>query len=78
MSPYKLTMNLNEDFSFSEFDELPDDGEFENIEEEAEELDFTDPNMKFDDIEGFTYEDDEQQPVSPIGKLDTGQSVHTD
>lgn len=59
MNPYKLTMNLNEDFSFSEYDELPDDGEFENIEEEAEELDFTDPNMKFDDIEGFSYEDDE-------------------
>lgn len=39
--PYKLTMNMeSEDFSFSEFDELPDDGEFENIEDELEQLDF--------------------------------------
>lgn len=59
MNPYKLTMNTNEDFSFSEFDELPDDGEFVNIEEEAEELDFDDKNIRFDDIEGFYYNDDE-------------------
>ena len=46
--PYKLTMSMeSEEFSFSEFDELPDDGEFEYIEDEAAELDF----------DSFTYED---------------------
>jgi hypothetical protein len=46
--PYKLTMSMEtEEFSFSEFDELPDDGEFDYIEDEAAELDF----------DNFTYED---------------------
>ncbi len=46
--PYKLTMSMEtEEFSFSEFDELPDDGEFEYIEDETAELDF----------DNFTYED---------------------
>lgn len=47
-SPYKLTMNMErEEFSFSEFDELPEDGEFENIEDEVAELDFN--NFEYDD-----------------------------
>lgn len=56
-SPYKLTMSMeNEEFSFSEYDELPDDGEFENIEDEVAELDFD--NFEYsDDLE--SYEDDE-------------------
>ena len=56
-SPYKLTMSMeSEEFSFSEFDELPDDGEFENIEDEVAELDFD--NFEYsDDLE--SYEDDE-------------------
>jgi hypothetical protein len=56
-SPYKLTMSMeSEEFSFSEFDELPDDGEFENIEDEVAELDFN--NFEYsDDLE--SYEDDE-------------------
>jgi hypothetical protein len=46
----------SEEFSFSEFDELPDDGEFENIEDEVAELDFN--NFEYsDDLE--SYEDDE-------------------
>jgi|LakMenEpi03Aug12_release.lakeMendotaPanAssembly.Ray.scaffolds.fasta_scaffold2542795_2 hypothetical protein len=56
-SPYKLTMSMeSEEFSFSEFDELPDDGEFENIEDEVAELDFN--NFEYsDDLE--SYMDDE-------------------
>jgi len=56
-SPYKLTMSMErEEFSFSEFDELPDDGEFENIEDEVAELDFD--NFEYsDDLE--SYMDDE-------------------
>jgi hypothetical protein len=56
-SPYKLTMSMeSEEFSFSEFDELPDDGEFENIDDEVAELDFN--NFEYsDDLE--SYEDDE-------------------
>lgn len=55
--PYKLTMSMDkEEFSFSEFDELPDDGEFENIEDEVAELDFD--NFEYsDDLE--SYMDDE-------------------
>jgi hypothetical protein len=56
-TPYKLTMSMeSEEFSFSEFDELPDDGEFENIEDEVAELDFD--NFEYsDDLE--SYMDDE-------------------
>lgn len=55
--PYKLTMNMErEEFSFSEFDELPEDGEFENIEDEVAELDFS--NFEYEDnLE--SYQDDE-------------------
>lgn len=50
--PYKLTINLEEEFSFSEFDELPNDGEFDNIEDEVAELDFN--SLDIDDrLEDF-------------------------
>lgn len=44
--PYKLTMSMeSEEFSFTEYDELPDDGEFE---EGRLELNF-DENLEIDD-----------------------------
>lgn len=57
---YKLTMNLDEDFSFSEFNELPDDGEFDNIEDEVEQLNFEELTVR-DDMEAYIdYSDFEE------------------
>jgi hypothetical protein len=58
--PYKLTMNLEEEFSFSEFNELPEDGEFEHIEDEAEQLNFEELEFR-DDMEAYIdYSDFEE------------------
>lgn len=57
---YKLTMNLDEDFSFSEFDELPEDGEFDSIEDEVEQLNFEELTVR-DDAEAYIdYSDFEE------------------
>lgn len=51
-TPYKLTMSMErEDFSFSEFDELPDDGEFDEDKLDLdidEDLDVDDQYEMFD------------------------------
>lgn len=58
--PYKLTMSMEtEDFSFSEYDELPDDGEFE---ENQLDLNF-DENLEVNDqyeMLNFDYSNDDE------------------
>jgi len=57
--PYTLTCNMDsEEFSFTEFDELPEDGEFENIEDEAKELDFNSLDYS-DELESYSDEFEE-------------------
>jgi hypothetical protein len=51
--PYKLTVNLENEFGFSEFDELPDDGEFENIDQEVLALDFENLDVG-DELEDYS------------------------